>query len=237
MIVLNYHFFSYIHFGGLMMTKIRLDKRLKEKVPGYCLAVMQFTMTVLPTDDELKSKMEVLEQEVMSELTLETLLKEPRIAAARAGYKALGKDPSRYRLSTEALLRRLIKGNGLYFVNNAVDIGNVLSVKTQRSVAVLDKDKIQGDVLIRIGEDEPYEGIGRGQINIENIPVYCDEVGPFGTPTSDTPRTRITDETKNILLFITSFNGTDGLAEDVELAKDLFSNYGQMMNFSLEIVE
>ena len=79
----------------------------------------------------------------MEQLTVETLLKQPRIAAARAGYKALGKDPSRYRLSTEALLRRLIKGNGLYFVNNAVDIGNVLSARTQRSVAVLDEDKIQ----------------------------------------------------------------------------------------------
>lgn len=219
------------------MTNIQVDKELKEKVPGYCLAVMQFSMMVLPTSDELRREMETLAQEVMSELTLETLLKEPRVAAARAGYKALGKDPSRYRLSTEALLRRLIKGNGLYFVNNAVDIGNVLSVKTRRSVAVLDRDQIQGDVLIRIGEDEPYEGIGRGQINIQNIPVYCDEVGPFGTPTSDTPRTRITEETKNILLFITSFDGTEGLIEDVELAKELFSKYGQMVNFSMEIVE
>lgn len=223
--------------GGFFMKKITLDERLKEKVPGYCLAVMSFNTEVTPTQGTLKHEMEQLEKETMEQLTLETLLKQPRISAARAGYKALGKDPSRYRLSTEALLRRLIKGNGLYFVNNAVDIGNVLSARTQRSVAVLDEDKIQGDVLIRIGQDEPYEGIGRGNINIENIPVYCDEVGPFGTPTSDTPRTRITEETKTILLFITSFNGTDGLLQDVELAKDLFSRFGQMTNFSLEIVE
>lgn len=219
------------------MKQITLDAQLKEKVPGYCLAVMSFEMKVTSTQESLKQEMNQLEEEIIAQLTLETLLKEPRIAAARAGYKALGKDPSRYRLSTEALLRRLIKGNGLYFVNNAVDIGNVLSARTQRSVAVLDEDKIQGNVLIRIGQDEPYEGIGRGNINIENIPVYCDEVGPFGTPTSDTPRTRITEETKSILLFITSFNGTDGLLQDVELAKDLFSRFGHMTNFSLEIVE
>ena len=161
------------------MKKITLDKQLKEKVPGYCLDIMSFDTEVTPTQESLKQEMEQLEKEMMEQLTLETLLKQPRIAAARAGYKALGKDPSRYRLSTEALLRRLIKGNGLYFVNNAVDIGNVLSARTQRSVAVLDEDKIQGDILIRIGQDEPYEGIGRGNINIENIPVYCDEVGPF----------------------------------------------------------
>ena len=219
------------------MKQIRLDSQLKEKVPGYCVAVMSFDMSVMPTQESLKEEMNRLEQDIMQQLTLETLLKEPRIAAARAGYKALGKDPSRYRLSCEALLRRLIKGNGLYFVNNAVDIGNVLSARTQRSVAVLDEDKIQGDVLIRIGQDEPYEGIGRGAINIENIPVYCDELGPFGTPTSDTPRTRITETTKTILLFITSFNGTDGLLQDVELAKDLFTRFGEIKNFSLEIVE
>lgn len=219
------------------MKQIRLDSQLKEKVPGYCVAVMSFDMSVMPTQEPLKEEMNRLEQDIMQQLTLETLLKEPRIAAARAGYKVLGKDPSRYRLSCEALLRRLIKGNGLYFVNNAVDIGNVLSARTQRSVAVLDEDKIQGDVLIRIGQDEPYEGIGRGAINIENIPVYCDELGPFGTPTSDTPRTRITETTKTILLFITSFNGTDGLLQDVELAKDLFTRFGEMKNFSLEIVE
>lgn len=219
------------------MKQIRLDSQLKQKVPGYCVAVMSFDMSVMPTQEPLKEEMNRLEQDIMQQLTLENLLKEPRIAAARAGYKALGKDPSRYRLSCEALLRRLIKGNGLYFVNNAVDIGNVLSARTQRSVAVLDEDKIQGDVLIRIGQDEPYEGIGRGAINIENIPVYCDELGPFGTPTSDTPRTRITETTKTILLFITSFNGTDGLLQDVELAKDLFTRFGEMKNFSLEIVE
>lgn len=219
------------------MKQIRLDSQLKEKVPGYCVAVMSFDMSVMPTQEPLKEEMNRLEQDIMQQLTLETLLKEPRIVAARAGYKALGKDPSRYRLSCEALLRRLIKGNGLYFVNNAVDIGNVLSARTQRSVAVLDEDKIQGDVLIRIGQDEPYEGIGRGAINIENIPVYCDELGPFGTPTSDTPRTRITETTKTILLFVTSFNGTDGLLQDVELAKDLFTRFGEMKNFSLEIVE
>ena len=113
------------------MKKITLDSQLKEKVPGYCVAVMSFDMSVMPTQESLKEEMNRLEQDIMQQLTLETLLKEPRIAAARVGYKALGKDPSRYRLSCEALLRRLIKGNGLYFVNNAVDIGNVLSYLLQ----------------------------------------------------------------------------------------------------------
>ncbi|HAX72792.1 MAG TPA: hypothetical protein DCY20_04655 [Firmicutes bacterium] len=219
------------------MKTIMIDQELKNKLPDFCVAALTFEMVVTEANELLKKEMNDLEAEVMQSLTLESLLKQERIVAARAGYKTLGKDPSRYRLATEALLRRLIKGNGLYFVNNAVDIGNVLSAKTQRSVAVLDDDKIQGDVLIRIAGDEPYEGIGRGSINIENIPVYCDEVGPFGSPTSDTLRTAITNQTKKVLVFIISFDGVSGLEEDVLLAKRLFGECGQATNFSVEFVK
>jgi len=218
------------------MRRIEIDVILKEKLPTYCLAALSFEMEVAETSDVLRQAMVELATEVMESLTLETLLKEPRIAAARDGYRALGKDPSRYRLATESLLRRLIKGNGLYEVNNAVDIGNVLSVRTQRSVAVLDEEQIQGDIKIRIGLDEPFEGIGRGEINVSNIPVYCDEIGPFGSSTSDTLRTSIQLSTRKILLFIISFDGADGLGADVELAKKLFEKYGGVTDFSVKIV-
>lgn len=219
------------------MKKVVIDQLLKQKIPTYRCAVLSFEMNVAESSPKLKAEMEKLAIEIAESLTLETLLKEPRIHAARSGYKALGKDPSRYRLATESLLRRLIKGNGLYHVSNAVDLGNVLSIKTQRSVAVLNEEKINGDVHIRIGENEPYEGIGRGAINVENIPVYCDEIGPFGSPTSDTMRTAIQLDTKRILLFIMSFDGTDGLLEDVELAKKLFQKFANVERFDSKIVE
>ena len=219
------------------MKNIVIDHLLKEKVPTYCCAALSFEMNIAGSSSELKAEMAKLATHIAESLTLETLLKEPRIHAARTGYKALGKDPSRYRLATESLLRRLIKGNGLYHVSNAVDIGNVLSIKTQRSVAVLDEQQIQGDVLIRIGQDEPYEGIGRGTINVENIPVYCDAIGPFGSPTSDTIRTAIKSDTKQILLFIMSFDGTDGLLEDVGLAKKLFRDFASVDHFDWKMVE
>ena len=219
------------------MKNIEIDGLLKEKIPTYCLAALSFEMEVVKTGDVLRQAMQELANEVMESLTLETLLKEPRIAAARDGYRALGKDPSRYRLATESLLRRLVKGNGLYEVNNAVDIGNILSVRSQRSVAVLDEDQIQGDIKIRIGRDEPFEGIGRGELNVTNIPVYCDEIGPFGSPTSDTLRTCIKESTRKVLLFIMSFDGLDSLETDVELAKSLFEKYGGVTDFSVEIVD
>lgn len=219
------------------MKKMTIDPALKEKLPQYCCGALQFKIKIAPTDEDLKVEMANLAKSVASSLTLKSLLETPRIHAARSGYKTLGKDPSRYRLATESLLRRLIKGQGLYYVNNAVDIGNVLSIKTQRSVAVLDAANVEGNVLIRIGEQEPYEGIGRGKINVSNIPVYCDEVGPFGSPTTDTMRTAITDETKEILLFIMSFDGTDDLVEDLQLAQSLFQKFAHVDDFQLEIFE
>lgn len=219
------------------MKTIIIDPLLKEKIPTYSCAVLSFEMNVSSSSDELKDEMKRLARETPEKLTLEALLKEPRIHAARSGYKALGKDPSRYRLATESLLRRLIKGNDLYYVNNAVDIGNVLSIRTQRSVAVLDEMQVKGNVLIRIGNAEAYEGIGRGMINIENIPVYCDDIGPFGSPTSDTMRTAIKPNTTRILLFIMSFDGSEDLHQDIELAKSLFQKFSNVDYFEWNIVE
>ena len=218
------------------MKNVVIDQALKEIIPDYCCAVLTFKMEVVDSDKALKTEIARLADEIEGSLTLESLLRLPRIHVARAGYKALGKDPSRYRLATESLLRRLSKGNGLYTVNNAVDIGNILSIKTQRSVAVLDVTKIQGDVLIRIGDNEPYEGIGRGLINVKNIPVYCDDIGPFGSPTSDTPRTAIQKSTTNILLFIMSFDGTEGLMADLELAKSLFQTFASVDSFNWQLI-
>lgn len=219
------------------MKNITIDPSLKEKISTYSCAALSFEMNVSDASSQLKAEMERLAMEMSKTLTLETLLKEPRIHAARSGYKVLGKDPSRYRLATESLLRRLIKGNGLYHVNNAVDLGNVLSIRTQRSVAVLDEEQIKGDVLIRIGTAEPYEGIGRGAINVEHIPVYCDEIGPFGSPTSDTMRTAIKPDTKRILLLIMSFDGTKGLHQDIELAKGLFRDFSNVTSFDWKLIE
>jgi DNA/RNA-binding domain of Phe-tRNA-synthetase-like protein len=161
---------------------------------------------------------------------LEDILNIPLIKEGRDAYKTLGKDPSRYRLACESLLRRLVKGKGLYLINNLVDAGNVLSILTRRSVAVLDYDKIEGDVEIRIGtaEDE-YYGIGRGKINVADIPVYVDAVGPFGSTTSDTERTAVSGETKRILLFVICFSGSE-MEDQEELAKELFSKYGNAKN-------
>lgn len=204
--------------------KIYIDKSITSILPDF--NVLAMTMDVKTVESAvIEELIEKTEKRINEEYTLEEVISIPLIKEARDAYKKLGKDPSRYRLACESLLRRIVKGNHLYKINNLVDAGNVLSIDTNRSVAVLDYDKIVGDVNIRLGtENDIYEGIGRGIINVNNIPLYDDEVGPFGSPTSDTPRTMITDETKKILLMIICFSERY-YEENINRAIEIYKEY------------
>ena len=204
--------------------KIYIDKSITSILNDF--NVLAMTMDVKTVESTIIEELiEKTEKRINEEYTLEEVISIPLIKEARDAYKKLGKDPSRYRLACESLLRRLVKGNHLYKINNLVDAGNILSIDTNRSVAFLDYDKIVGDVNIRLGtENDIYEGIGRGIINVNNIPLYDDEVGPFGSPTSDTPRTMITDETKKILLMIICFSERY-YEENIKRAIEIYENY------------
>ena len=178
--------------------KITIKEEISNILPLF--NIHAFTMDVKVEDSTIiDEKIKELEKSINEKYSLEQVLQIPSIKNARDSYKKLGKDPSRYRLACESLFRRLVKGNGLYRVSNVVDAGNVLSIELAKSTAVLDYDKLQGDIHIRIGTNEDvYYGIGRGLINVTNIPLYFDEVSPFGSPTSDSDRTSITDSSLRI---------------------------------------
>ncbi len=216
---------------------ITIKKEITEKLTSF--NIHAYTMDVKVEDSTvIDEKIKELEERINKEYTLEEVLQIPSIKNARDSYKKLGKDPSRYRLACESLFRRLVKGNGLYRVNNVVDAGNVLSIELAKSTAVLDLDKLQGDVFIRIGNsDDIYYGIGRGLINVSNIPLYVDEVSPFGSPTSDTERTAISENTKQILLMVICFDELDKNIID-DLSIDIFERYGYASNIKkIEIVK
>lgn len=133
----------------------------------------------------------------------------PSIRATREAYRRCGKDPSRYRPSGEALMRRLLKGNDLYRVNTAVDLINLASLRYGYSIGGFDEERIEGDTLcLGIGRaDEPYEGIGRGSLNIEGLPVYRDGAGGIGTPTSDHERTKLHTDSRRLLALVNGYDG------------------------------
>ncbi|HHZ17941.1 MAG TPA: hypothetical protein GX390_01515 [Acholeplasmataceae bacterium] len=211
--------------------RIRIDSSLTRILPDFTIIAMKMEVKVSDSA-AIKDLIAQYEKQIREEYSLSDILNIPLIKEGRDGYKKLGKDPSRYRLACESLLRRIVKGKGLYLINNVVDAGNVLSIETNRSVAVLDHDKIVGDVLIRLGtEADEYVGIGRGVLDVSNIPVYVDELGPFGSTTSDTYRTMITESTRNILLFIICFSGAF-VAEHRAFAISLFEKYANAQNIT-----
>ncbi len=216
--------------------RIEISQEIKRITPEFHIGVITADI-VVKNDMRIDHIISELENEINSSIDIKDVVTLPIIKDGRDAYKKYGKDPSRYRLATESLVRRLCKGNKLYRINNVVDLGNILSIKTRKSIAVLDYDKIEGNILIRLGkETDEYYGIGRGKINIENIPLYEDDLGPFGSGTSDTVRTMITPSTKRILLFIVSFSGKAHLEREISYAKELYSTYADATNIDSFIV-
>ena len=218
--------------------KITIDKSISNTLPEFNIVALLMDVETKETGDDIKELIKQYQDNTKEEYSsLEDVLNIPLIKKARDSYKMLGKDPSRYRLACESLLRRIVKGNDLYIINNLVDIGNLLSIDFKRSTAVLDYDKIKGDIIIRRGlASDIYEGIGRGIINVENIPVYVDDVSPFGSTTSDTTRTSVTLETKKMLLFIVCFD--EGCHEvEINKAIELYKKYANAKNIEIINVE
>lgn len=184
-----------------------IDPQFQELGFAVHLGMLDFTVGVRPSDDELQSTMKNGAELRLEELMGEAASTDPVIASIRAAFKVCGKDPSRYRPSSEALTRRAIAGKGLYLVNNVVDCGNLVSLMTGIPVGCYDATKIEGDIRLTIGEaGEEYTGIGRGKINLEGLPVMHDGIGPFGTPFSDSARTNIDEATTKITFVLYGLN-------------------------------
>jgi len=153
------------------------------------------------------------------------------VAATRRAYKALGKDPARYRPAAEALLRRIAQKKGLYRAGPLVDSGNLVSLMTGFSIGTYDRDRLAPPVTFRRGRTgESYEGIGRGPLNLEGLPVFADEDGAFGSPTSDSARTSVAAATRRFLMVLIGFAPPEGAAAlveetDLELAVSLLERH------------
>ena len=124
-------------------------------------------------------------------------------AATRVMYKRCGIDPTRTRPSSEALLRRVRKGDPLPRVNGLVDIINWCSAETRISFGLYDLDKVEPPVTLRLGDSgEGYDGIRKDRVNVDGRLTLADARGPFGNPTSDSARTMSTPETRDVLVLL-----------------------------------
>ena len=177
---------------------------------------------------ELWDEINALCEDYRSRFTTVSIKEMVAIEATRRVYRACGKDPSRYRPAAEALIRRVVQGKELYQIDTLVDLINLASMKYGYSIGGFDADKFVGDTLaLGVGEPgEPYEGIGRGMLNIEGMPVYRDQKGGVGTPTSDNERTKIDITTTHVLVLINGYDGnTETVCANADFVKSLLERY------------
>ena len=174
----------------------------------------------------------------LAEVELSQANKRDKIQSTRKAYKALGKEPNRYRSSAEAMCRRIAKERGLYYINNVVDVNNYLSIKSGYSMGTYDLACTEGEIRwMRAPEGTAYQGIGKDVLNIEFLPVLFDAQGPFGNPTSDNTRVMITAETKEILLVYYCFDGGAELDALLTEAKELLEKYAAGKDFEIQILQ
>ena len=194
--------------------KIIVSQEIASVCPEFVGADVEAWVKNSAYSQELWDEIHLLEEKFRASLTTDSLKDMPSIAATRRVYKACGKDPSRYRPASEQLIRRMLQGKELYQIDTLVDLVNLASIAYGYSIGGFDADKFVGDTLtLGVGrEGEPYEGIGRGPLNIAGLPVYRDALGGVGTPTSDNERTKMTMETTHLVVLV---NGYDGDRERV----------------------
>lgn len=210
------------------MMNINVSQEIEDVCPGFVGACVEAEVSNTPFCQPLWDEINALGNRFRSELTTESLKQLPGIEATRRVYRACGKDPSRYRPASEALIRRILQGKSLYQIDTLVDLINLASIAFGYSIGGFDGDKFQGDTLtLGIGrEGEPYEGIGRGMINIKGLPVYRDAQGGVGTPTSDNERTKIDIRTTHLVVLINGYDGNEErVRQNAEFIQGLLRKY------------
>jgi DNA/RNA-binding domain of Phe-tRNA-synthetase-like protein len=209
---------------------IIVSNEIESVCPQFAGAAVEARVVNTPRSEGLWAEIDALCESYKQQFDTTTIKQLPGVEATRRVYRACGKDPSRYRPSSEALIRRVVQGKDLYQIDTLVDLINLASMKFGYSIGGFDADKFEGDTLtLGVGKkDEPYEGIGRGILNIEGMPVYRDSRGGVGTPTSDNERTKIELSTTHLFVIV---NGYDGNRETVNAnalyIKDLLERFAE----------
>lgn len=216
---------------------ITVGNEIEAVCPAFVGAAITANVVNSTFSEALWGEIHALKDEYKAHYTTEMIKLIPGIEATRRVYRACGKDPSRYRPSAEALIRRVLQGKALYQIDTLVDLINLASMRFGYSIGGFDASKINGTSLtLGVGrEGEPYEGIGRGMLNIAGLPVYRDLEGGIGTPTSDNERTKISINTTRLLVLVNGYDGNrDNVMANAQYIKRLVELYAQGTDVVIE---
>lgn len=208
-----------------------------ENLKGIRLGLLEAAVNVRDASKEVDQMIASLEEDIMREYPMDAISRIPAIAEARLAYKRAGNDPNRYRPSADSLIRRIVKKQGLYRISNVVDVLNIVSIRSGFSIGGYDTAQIRGRITAGIGRGgEPYEGIGRGMLNITNLPVLRDEAGAFGSPTSDSVRTMIQLSTQRILMVFFDFGQNEALPGAMRNMQQLLELYADAGEIAISMI-
>jgi len=209
------------------MPEFHISPEIKAILPHCRLGILKANIRVENSSAALLNEIELQIWKLQKNLTIEEVSGIPLIEQTKNAYRTLGKDPSRYRPSAEALTRRILLGKELYQVNNIVDLLNLISIRSGYSIGGYDADFIEGDVELSIGkENEPYDAIGRGILNIFRLPVLRDKLGAFGSPTSDSKRTMVRNATKHFIMVFFDLISDDRIINVYNQSEEYLLKFG-----------
>ena len=174
------------------------------QIPGVKLGLVEATdVQVQLVHPGLAAEMDAVCDGIRRTHTIDQVALLDSVRGVRAMFRAWGVDPSRYRPSSEALLRRVVQGKGLYRISNVVDVCNLCSIETGWPFGLYDRAHLYPPIVMRLGQNgESYEGIGKQSWHLAGRPILLDSHGPFGCPISDSTRTMITEATRSLLSVI-----------------------------------
>src|SRR6266403_5531590 len=217
---------------------VTIDPKLKAKCPRTALACVTALVEAGASPAALLQEMKTRENEIQKLPFPRGVLESPQVETARKAYKALGKDPARYRGSAEALLRRIVAGKGFPQINAVVDVINLVSVESRLPIGLYDLGHVTGEIIFRAGRaGETYKGIGKYDLNLEGLPLFADDAGPHGSATSESERTMVTAETKEILAVIISFGGAEGLERWAQRMSALLTQHAAAQDAAIQIIQ
>jgi len=208
------------------MLQIKKSETISNIVNSLKLGLIEsINISVKKSDVQFEKELKLLETELRNKFSDRAPADDPVVSATRRMYRQVGWEPTKYRPSSEALVRRLIREKGLYRINNLVDYGNLVSARYHIPMGLYDLDKINGDIMIDVGlENESYQGISKERITATGKIILRDDEGVFGNPTADSKRTSILQSTNHVLaVFFISSNIEDSYA--LKTAEELKKYY------------
>ncbi len=184
--------------------QVTIDASVYERIPEFTLGVIQYTgVSISESPKMLQGRINLFVESLRLEHSLSEITKIEGVAGWRETFKQLGIDPSRYRPSSEALLRRVLQGNAFHWINSAVDVNNFLSITYALPFGIYDQSKVSGHITCRLGvEADQYTGLNGREVHMNNKLLLADDLGAFGSPIVDSTRTMVSETATNLIQFI-----------------------------------